>query len=285
MTSPAHPYSGGETIVITGATVAGYNKQAVVLTVPTDSTFTYTVAGGLADLPRLPKKDDEDVPVGVAGKKFTDITAYTGAPAGLSMGDLGTNAQGGLYSYVNALRYSFDFAGSKAESAMIIGYPELCFNIAEGINRGWTTGDAATWYNKGITASMNFLGISENSSIAVGNLNGTKTYGSISNISVTAYLAQPAVAYQGGTDGLKQILTQKYIAFWQNSNWEAFFNQRRTGVPAFSSGPGTGNGTKIPKRWQYPVAEAAANGSNYNAAIQRQYQGADDLNGTMWILQ
>jgi hypothetical protein len=219
------------------------------------------------------------------GTAFDDFSAYKGAPAGLGMGDLGNNAQGGQYSFINALRYYADFAGSKAEPAIIIGYPELCFNIAEGINHGWATGNAGDWYNKGIIASMNFLGITEGSSITVGNMAGNVVYGTISNISIASYLAQTDVAYKGGNDGLKQILVQKYIAFWQNSNWEAFFNQRRTGVPDFSSGPGTGNGGKIPKRWQYPVAETAANATNYNSAIQRQYQGADDLNGVMWILQ
>jgi hypothetical protein len=221
----------------------------------------------------------------LAGKLFTDYTAYAGAPAGLGMSDLGVNAQGGEYSYINALRYSFDFAGSKAEPAIIIGYPELCFNIAEGINRGWATGDVATWYTKGITASMNFLGITEGSSIPVGNLTGTVVYGSVDNISIVAYLAQPSVQYKGGADGLTQILTQKYIAFWQNSNWEAFFNQRRTGVPTLSEGPGNGNGNKIAKRWQYPRAEADSNHDNYNEAVQRQFNGVDDLNGVLWINQ
>ena len=219
----------------------------------------------------------------LAGKLFTDYAAYVGAPAGLSMGALGTNAQGGQYSYINALRYSFDFGGSKAEPAIIIGYPELCFNIAEGINRGWATGNAGTWYTNGIKASMTFLGLADGSSVPVGNLTGTTTYGS-APVSVTNYLAQPSVQYQGGATGLTQILNQKYIAFWQNSNWEAFFNQRRTNVPAFSSGVGSGNGGKIAVRWQYPRAEADANSTNYNSAVQAQY-GADDLNGVMWILK
>lgn len=219
----------------------------------------------------------------LAGKLFADFTAYVGAPAALSMGDLGTNAQGGQYSYVNALRYSFDFGGSKAEPAIIIGYPELCFNIAEGINRGWAAGNAGTFYTNGINASMAFLGLADGGSITVGNLDGTITYGS-APVSVTAYLAQPSVQYQGGAAGLTQILNQKYIAFWQNSNWEAFFNQRRTGVPTFSEGVGSGNGNKIAKRWQYPRAEADANSVNYNAAVTSQY-GADDLNGIMWILK
>lgn len=221
----------------------------------------------------------------LAGKLFTDFAAYAGAPAGLGMSDLGVNAQGGEYSYINALRYSFDFAGSKAEPAIMIGYPEHCFNVAEGINRGWATGDAAAWYVKGIKASMNFLGITEGSSITVGNLTGTVVYGSVDNISIAAYLAQPEVAYQGGASGLTQILKQKYIAFWQNSNWEAFFNQRRTGVPTLSEGPGNGNGNKVAKRWQYPRAEADANPTNYEEAVQRQFNGVDDLNGQLWIVK
>jgi hypothetical protein len=282
-TSPA-PFKVGESVNVTGVSVAGYNKTATILSKVNDSTWTYAVTAGLSDVAHQPKTSDgKFVSLGNFGKTWNDITAYTGAVAGLSMKDLGTNAQGGFYSYVNALRYSYDFAGSKAESAIIIGYPELCFNIAEGINRGWATGNAGTWYTNGITASLSFLGLSDGSTIPVGNLDGKTTYGAIT-VSVTNYLAQPAVQYQGGAAGLTQILQQKYIAFWQNSCWEAFFNQRRTGVPTFSQGPGSGNGNKIAKRWQYPRAEADANAANYNAAVSRQYS-ADDLNGVMWILQ
>jgi hypothetical protein len=220
-----------------------------------------------------------------AGKTYKDFSAYVGADAGLGMSDLGNNAQGGKYSYINALRYYADFAGSKAEPAIIIGYPELCFNIAEGINRGWANGDAGDWYKKGVTASMNFFGITEGSSITVGNNVSTVVYGTIDNISIKDYLAQADVQYKGGADGLKQILTQKYIAFWQNSNWEAFFNQRRTGIPTFSAGPGSGNGNKIAIRWQYPVSEATANKAHYEEAVSRQFSGSDDLNGKLWILQ
>ncbi|MBL0739618.1 SusD/RagB family nutrient-binding outer membrane lipoprotein [Chryseolinea lacunae] len=219
-----------------------------------------------------------------AGKTFDSFDAYAGAEAGLSMGDLGNNAQGGKYSFINALRYYADFNGSKAEPSIIIGYPELCFNIAEGINRGWAGGDAEAWYLKGINASMNFFGISEGSAITVANNLATQVYGTIT-VSLTTYLAQPDVKYKGGPDGLTQILNQKYIAFWQNSNWEAFFNQRRTGVPAFSQGAGSGNGNKIAVRWQYPVAEAAANPTSYKQALDRQFSGEDDLNGKLWIIQ
>jgi hypothetical protein len=217
---------------------------------------------------------------------FADFAVYKGAPGGLGMSELGVNAQGGQYSFVNALRYYVDFAGSKAEPAIIIGYPEMCFNIAEGLNRGWAAGNAGDWYMSGINASMEFYGLKDGVAIDIGNNLSTVKYGQVV-VDLTGYLAQPSVVYKGGSDGLNQILVQKYIAFWQNSNWEAFFNQRRTGVPVLSTGPGNGNGNKIAVRWQYPVAESSANAENYNAAVGRQFgaQGGDTLNGMMWLLQ
>lgn len=216
---------------------------------------------------------------------YADFAIYKGAPAGLGISDLGQNAQGGQYSFINAYRYYVDFAGSKAEPSIIIGYPEMCFNIAEGINRGWATGDDEEWYLKGINASFEFFGLTDNSSITVGDNLSTVVYGTVT-VDLDTYFNQASVQYKGGADGLTQILEQKYLAFWQNSNWEAFFNQRRTGVPAFDVGLGTGNGNKVPVRWQYPVAESSANGSNYDAAVSRQFgAGGDTLNGLMWILE
>ena len=219
-----------------------------------------------------------------AGKLYTDQAAYVGANPGDDMGTLGGGAQSGNYSYVNGLRYYTTYDGSNAEPAIIIGYPEMCFNIAEGINRGWTAGSAATWYTNGIQAAFAHLGLTQNGKITVADFHLTP-YGTV-NVDIAGYLAQPSVAYSGTpATGLNQILTQKYLAFWQNSNWEAFFNQRRTGVPTFLTGPGTGNGQVIPKRWQYPYAELTANQGNYTAAVQRQFSGNDNLNGLLWINQ
>ncbi|MBI1226050.1 MAG: SusD/RagB family nutrient-binding outer membrane lipoprotein [Bacteroidetes bacterium] len=195
------------------------------------------------------------------GLSPTDFAAYVGAPAGEGLDDMTFKMGNGEYSAINQVRYYSTFAGP--EPCIQIGYAELCFNIAEAINRGWVSGNAADWYNKGITASMNFYGITD----------------------VTAYLAQPAVTYKGdNADGLNQILTQKYLAFFQNSGWEAFYNQRRTGVPTFNVGEGTGNGERIPKRFQYPASERTTNKANYNEAVSRQY-GDDDINMEMWLLK
>ena len=42
---------------------------------------------------------------------------------------------------------------------------------------------------------------------------------------------------------------------------------------------------KIPTRWMYPEAEFSYNPDNANEAVQRQYNGSDDVNKLMWILQ
>jgi Susd and RagB outer membrane lipoprotein len=92
------------------------------------------------------------------------------------------------------------------------------------------------------------------------------------------------VKYKGNNaDGLKQILTQKYLGFFQQSGWEAFYNQHRTGVPNFSIGDGNTNGKQIPKRWQYPTSERTNNSDNWKAALNAQFGNAnDDINAEMW---
>jgi hypothetical protein len=57
------------------------------------------------------------------------------------------------------------------------------------------------------------------------------------------------------------------------------------GVPNFTTGPGTPNGQRIALRFQYPESERTANTANYNAALQSQFGGNDDINGKMWLLK
>jgi hypothetical protein len=104
-------------------------------------------------------------------------------------------------------------------------------------------------------------------------------------VNFATYYGQPSVQYHGNdSTGLRQILQQRYIALYLHSGLEPYFTWRRTGVPAFSSGPGTGNSGRIALRYQYLSADKSGNGKNYQAAIA-QYGGVDDINGKMWILQ
>lgn len=226
-----------------------------------------------------------------SGLSPTDFAAFQGGNIGLDMGVLASQNGGGKISYINRYRY---YSGYTGETTALVGYTEMCFNIAEAINRGWINGgplgDAEAYYNAGIKASMAFYGVPDKGSMTVYSLPlGVPVTGpyvsNTVNVDYNAYYAQPAVKYAGNNEtGIRQINEQKYIAFFLNSGLEPYFNWRRTGYPVFKTGVGTGNNGKIALRYKYFAAEQSANTANYNAAIA-QYNNVDDVNGVMWILK
>ena len=231
----------------------------------------------------------------------TDYAAFVGAESNMDLADMSSkagvdNGAGllpGEFSFYNRNRY---YSSYTAEKTILIGFTEMCFNIAEAANRGWISENAKDWYEKGIKAAHSFYGI-ESGPLDVyffkagGKVTDGGSYNKYTiNFDQNAYLNQSTVSYAGNnTQGLEQILTQKYLGFFQNSDWEGYFNYRRTSFPAFSqNGPGTGNsagGNKIPLRFKYPSSEGSNNASNYNNAIQSQFGGDDNINAKMWLLK
>jgi hypothetical protein len=219
------------------------------------------------------------------GKTVSDFTAYVGEDNGKSQGLMSSFSADGKYSMLSFARYASSQSGANAEPYIIIGYPEMCFNIAEAANRGWITANASDWYYKGIDASMSVYGLTQGQTVTIKNVDGSATLGT-ATVDINAFKANPNVAYDAG-NGLTQILTQKYVAFFMNSGFESYYNWRRTGIPAFSQG-GDGIGTankQIPLRWQYPQNEIIYNQANYSAAISSQYGGTDDVNAKMWLIK
>ena len=226
-----------------------------------------------------------------AGKLASDFTAYRGADSGQGLDDMSKNAglsngagfAPGIYSFQNRARYYKNYTG---ENTFIVGYPELCFNIAEGLARGWASGSAEDWYKKGIKASQSFYGIVEGANTMTYSRTGSKdpadfvTY--TVNFNFDTYYAQPSVQLDANS-AIEKIVSQKYAAFFMNSGMEAYFNWRRTGYPAFSSGVGNGNSSRIALRWIYPTTERTANAANYTAAITSQFAGKDDINDVIWL--
>ena len=220
----------------------------------------------------------------------TDFASFVGADPGLDLGVMYADAGLGYYSFINRKHYYSTYTG---EPSIQIGYPELMFNIAEGINRGWAPGNAETYYIAGIQASMAYYGIPATGSFTAyfyrpgstspANIANYDTY--TINTDWATYYAQPAVKYTTGATGLTEILQQRYLALFRHSGLESYFTYRRTGIPVFTTGPGTGNGGRIASRFQYPSSERTSNTTNYNAALQSQYAGNDDINGVMWILK
>jgi hypothetical protein len=229
-----------------------------------------------------------------AGVSPTSFDAYVGADPGEDQGIMFNKAGSGVYSQIN--RYHF-YQTYTAEPSIQVGFPELCFVMAEAINRGWVTsgklGNAEAYYKAGILASMAFYKIPLSGPITTyvyvsGSPGGAdikyNTY--TVNVNFDTYYAQSPVKYAGdNSTGLTQILQQKYLALFRHSGLESYYTWRRTGVPTFTTGPGTGNSGRIPFRFQYPGSEQTANTENYKAALDAQYSGNDDINAKMWLLK
>lgn len=226
-----------------------------------------------------------------AGTSPTSFAAFAGADPGEDLGIMYIKANSGQYSLINRNHYYDTYTG---EPSIQIGYAEQCFNIAEAINRGWITsgklGDAEAYYRTGMNASFAYYSIPQKGSMPVYFLKPGASLGTYNSYNVDVdldvYYQQPLVKYAGDTEtGLTQVLTQKYLALFRHSGLEAYYQYRRTGVPVFTTGPGTGNSGRIPLRFQYPGSERSANTDHYNAALQSQFGGNDDINGKMWLLQ
>lgn len=225
----------------------------------------------------------------------TDFKSFIGADPGLDEATMYNNAGLQRYSFINRKRYYSNYTG---EPSIQIGYPELMFNIAEGINRGWATGNAETYYVAGIQTSMASYGIPVDGTFIAYFYHPlpttTDVYPTTDNanydtftipVSWNTYYTQPLVKYAGGQTGLTQILQQRYLALFRHSGLESYFTYRRTGVPTFTTGPGTDNGQRIATRFLYPLSDRTGNTVNYQKALGSQYGGNDDINGVMWILK
>jgi hypothetical protein len=214
---------------------------------------------------------------------------FVGASTGLDLGQMYGNASAGDYSFIGRARYYSNFTG---DPDVLIGYKEMCFNIAEGIERGWATGSAETWYQNGIKASMAFYGIdlTQTHHTALFLPPGANSVAQVAPYAYTfdwsTYYAQPTVKLSGApATAINQIVLQKYIVCFENSGYEGYYNWRRTGTPAFQGGSGVGNNGVVPLRWAYPVGEQTQNGKNWQAALSAQGFSADDLNQTMWLIK
>jgi hypothetical protein len=191
----------------------------------------------------------------------TDFDAYGGLGGSDPLADNTNRLVNGEASRVDE-RYYLDPVN---EPSVLMGYAELEFTLAEAAARGWITDDPKDHYENGIRASLEFYGVGSDEQ--------------------DAYLAGPSVAYVPA-NGVEMIVTQKYINFFMNGGWEAFFNHLRTGFPEFDvDGGGILNNGQVPKRWMYPQSELQLNVENVEAAISRQYSGNDNINGVMWLLQ
>lgn len=184
------------------------------------------------------------VSAAAGGCDYIGVPNALTSPAAIALGLTRTSKIGKVFYEAHAPSWLMD-------------YSEVLFIQAEGAQRGWTGGSAATLYNAGITASLQQNGVSASA--------------------IAAYLAQPKVAYSAA-DGLTQIALQKWIALYGQGS-EAWAEYRRTGVPNLKPGPAAIIPT-VARRLTYPVSEQSFNKAAREAAIAAQ--GPDALTTRVW---
>ncbi len=189
---------------------------------------------------------------------------YVGIPNGMNDVDALTYNGGPQFqSRIGAFYYeqAVSAQGLNIAKGVIMTYAELQFLLAEAAEKGWISGDAKTFYENGVNASFEFYGLT----VPVDYLNRQET------------------AYTGTQqEKLSKIGFQKWVSLYFQG-LEAWFDWRRTGIPALQPGVSNQNNDMIPVRFRYPIIEQALNSASYNAAVQRQ--GPDDLNSKMWYLK
>jgi hypothetical protein len=180
---------------------------------------------------------------------------YVGVPNGLTQG-LGARFNGGS-AFQSEVGRDFYYEPNRVPG-ILMHYSELMFLLAEASQKRIIVGSAPDYYNKGVQAAF-----------------------SLYNVPIGSYLQQPGIGYEPA-NGLGQIATQKWISLFY-VGLEAWFDWRRTGLPAVVPGPANVNNNRVPVRMQYPILEQSLNNKYYTEALARQ--GADDINTSMWLLK
>jgi len=125
---------------------------------------------------------------------------------------------------------------------LILPYAEVQFILSELAFKGIISGNAQTFYENGVKATIEQWG----------------------STMPANYFANPNVAYNGT---LERIMLQKYVAlfFVDQQQW---FEKRRTGYPVLPNNGGLLNNGIMPSRLMYPPNPRVLNTTNYQAAVQ-----------------
>jgi len=205
------------------------------------------------------KGDSEDYPVD---------ELYVGMPIGYGEGNPvrfgGTTPSGGAYDNFRTSSFGALFWQDKHDLLKIslLQACEVNLNLAEAAQKGWITGNAKTFYDKGVSLNMERWGIPAGE--------------------ISTYLANSKVSLDGNGN-LEKIATQKWFALF-TVGVESYFEYRRTKMPSIIGAAVPANlGNPFPERYRYPTAEKDNNTEKYNEAVARQ--GEDTQSTKIWLLK
>lgn len=164
-------------------------------------------------------------------------------------------------------------SGNKAQ-ALLMSYSEVQFIIAEAILQGWVSGDAESYYKRGIESSMSYYNVDYTDF-------GWSDFNDFYNNSGVLYNANRI-----------QIWEQKWIAlffhglepYFELRRWLAEFGGDSWFELGFVSAPCDNvNKDLLPVRFLYPDEEKTLNSYNYEEAVS--LIGSDNINSKMWTIQ
>ncbi len=207
--------------------------------------------------PRLPKYGNP------TDNSISDPTwpEFAGQPYGLLEADAGTLA----IQDVSMLSFHMR---TQDLAYPIYSLSQVLFSRAEAAELTWTSENAQQLYYDAIKASMDTYGVTDGP-----NGDGVGGYDD--------YITNSEVVWTTGRE-MEQIATQKWVALYL-IGYEGWNNWRRTGWPILQPSPNGIQSSTIPIRQAYPDTERDLNGENWQAAIDRQFGGSDDLNGALWL--
>ncbi len=173
--------------------------------------------------------------------------------------------------------YSFgvsDFSLQKNPlTGIMITYAEVQFILAEAAAKGWIGGSAADHYYRGIANGINYWVPGFTTDISAPEFTN---YISLAGIGWDDTIPLDAAA---GDSKMERIQLQKYFSLFL-TDFQQWFEYRRTGHPILPKGDGLRNGGNMPARLNYPVYVRSANPSNYSKAVTAM--GGDDINTLVW---
>lgn len=180
----------------------------------------------------------------------TVASAYVGIPSGYLPG----NQQERQSYYLPALK-------NEPLTGNILSYAEVQFMLAEAAVKGYANAaNAKTYYENGVTNAITNWGLT----VPAG------------------HLTKPSIIWvdaETTAQKMEKIITQKYFTFFF-TDFQSWFEYRRTGYPNLPIGPGAQNNGKLPTRLVYPVSVQSLNRANYQAAVAAM--GADDMLTRVW---
>lgn len=130
--------------------------------------------------------------------------------------------------------------------ALVFSLAESMFLQAEAAQRGWIGGTAKSYYENGIRASFNYIGVP--------------------STAFTAYNVQAGVAFDdaGATDKIERIMSQKWLALNSLAGAEAWNDFRRLGFPKDMPVSLSASSAATPTRLRYPTSEVSTNSAEVN---------------------